>query len=687
MTGVMAVARQIDPQKDKNAIFNGVPGSGVGNIVGGFELTTYLGRGGMADVYVAKHPKTGVRIAIKRMLPWLVKRRHFVELFFHEARVYASLAHPNIVRGVDVGLDVGVPFLVLELVEGLPCDAMLRSEGAFPLGVSVAIAHQLLAALTHVHEARDRQGRALAIVHGDVAADNVMVDATGHVKLLDFGVAHSLLAGGPMNAAELRGKIGCVAPEHLAGLPTDARADLFSAGALLAELLIGRRLFASGSKFQVAVANYNTDEASLSAIDANVPEPLRSVLFTALARDRERRFATARDFDRALTRAAAQIARGVDENSIRAWLCRRGLPKASGIFVRNGLPSMLGLGLKIEAVEDELYKLTPTPSKGGSNISHTTIAVPQIGLQRYRVRVGPHAEVRTMTHADIVGAIVTRSIEKTTRVAAISHAFVPLGDLPGFAAVMDLPPYRQSTGKFAWERPLDRRELARLFFQLASGSERGVLEARCGTRWKRIFFDGGAPIFVASNDESELLGNRVRRLGLIGPRQLDELVTGAFQQGRRLGDVIVGAKLMNPAEMLRLLVHQLEARVLELGSWTSGELGFVRGARPGINGPRSLGSPMRLPCRLVRSSYCDEEVASFLAPVADRPLHLTSSLSKMEGMLTPAEAHVLKRLITGHTLPLLESSLMRRTQLRPELIRRAVFLGLSSGLVEASVSG
>jgi serine/threonine protein kinase len=681
----MAVARVIDIRKNRNDAFNGVPGSAVGTVVGGFELTTYLGRGGMADVYAAKQVKSGARVAIKRMLPWLVKRRHFVELFFHEARVYASLSHPNIVRGLDVGLDDGVPFLVLELVEGLPCDALIRTEGAFPLGVAVAVARELLGALTHVHEARDRQGRALAIVHSDVAADNVMVDASGKVKLLDFGVAHSLLAGGPMNATELRGKIGCVSPEHLAGMPTDARSDLFSAGAFLAEMLIGRRLFASGSKFQVAVANYNVDEGSLAAIDANVPEPLRSVLYTALARDRERRFATARDFDRALTRAANQISRTVDDTVIRDWLSRRGLGlKASGAYERGPIASRPDLGPKIEEVEDELYKVTPTPPVESARTSRTTVSVPQIGAQRYRVRVGQYSEVRTMTHAEIVGAIVTHGIEKTTRIGAISQPFVAVGDLPGFAQLCDLPAYRSVPGKFAWQRTLDRRELPRLFFQLAAGSERGALEARCGTRWKRVFFDGGMPVFVASSDESELLGNRVRRLGLVGPRQLDELVTVACQQGRHLGDVIVAAKLMNPAEMLRLLVHQLEARVLELGAWTEGELGFVRGVRPGVDVPRPLGSPMRLPCRLVRSSYCDEEILAFLSPVAHLPLRLTGSLARMESMLTPAEAHVLKRLVTSHTLSVLTSSLVRRTQLRPELIRRAVYLGIASGLVEAA---
>jgi serine/threonine-protein kinase len=674
----MAAAHPIDlKQQAKPSPFDDPPGSAVGSVVSGFVLTAFLGRGGMADVYAARHQQTGARVALKRMLPWLVQRRHFVELFFHEARIYGSLEHPNIVQGLDVCLDEGVPVLVLELVDGCSCRTLLRESGAFPLGVAMAVAHEVLAALTHVHEARDHDGRELGIVHGDIASDNVMISRDGRVKLLDFGVAHSRLTGGPMNPTELRGRIGYAAPEHLAGMPTNARSDLFSVGALLAEMSIGKRVFASASRFQTTVLSFNVDDQVLATLDAHVPEPLRQVLAKALSRDRGRRFASAREFSQALEHAAREMARGMERRQIHDWISRRSIPPVvSGEYRMAEGPAAGELHAKIEVVADELEHNTPPTASGGSG--PVRISVPEFRPPEYRVRVGRYAEVRTLTHAELIGAIVTRRIDRHTSVSAVAAPWIPVGEVPGFSQLFADPAYRVAVRRGDAWRPLDRRELPKLLFRIARGRERGMLEARCGSRWKRIFFDGGLPVYAASNDESELLGNCVRRLGVVSQFRLDGLISSAFFQGRRLGDVLVDARVMNPAEMLRLLVHQLEGRLLELGTWTGGEIVFVRGESPSFVAPKPLGSPMRLACQLVRFKYCDEEVLTFLRQHGAVPLRLVSSLSQLSGVLTPAEAHVLGHLVAPHTLP----SLARHTQLRPEVIRRAAFLGLSAGVVE-----
>lgn len=663
------------------------PEAALGSAIGEFELVSHLGRGGMADVYVGRHSKTGARAAIKRMLPWLVKQRRFVELFFHEARVYASLSHPNIVRCIDVGLDGAVPFMVLELADGFACHTLLRSAGAFPLGVAVTVAHQVLEGLSHAHEARDRQGRALGVVHNDVAPDNVVICRSGQVKLVDFGIAHSLLAGGPMKLAELRGKIGYVSPEHLAGTPTDARTDVFSVGALLAELLIGRPLFAAGSTFQVTVASFNVDESALRCIDLHVPDPLKELLQTALSRDRERRFASARDFSRALEEAAGQLTRSLDVGQIRDWLARSGFPpEPRGPDEGAGTPRAPELHGRIDVLREAIEERTPTSRVGGEVESRSIIAMPQVATERYQVQFGLHAEVTKLTHAEVVAAIVTRRLGARSLIAATAEPWISLGDVPGFSVLFERPAHRRELGPPAWEAPLERSKLPGVLFQIASARETGALEARCGTAWKRIFFDEGTPVLGASNDAAELLGNCVRRMGVVTSRELDQLVSVAFFQGRRLGDVIVGAKLMNPAEMLRVLVRQLESRVLELGDWTSGELSFFRGARPGLSAPKPLGSPVSLPCSLVRTSYCDAEVAAFLGPLADEPIRVSGSVSALASVLTRTETDVLQRFTVPQSLPSVVSSLATPAGPKFDEVNRAVFLGLSAGVLECDRS-
>ena len=137
--------------------------------------------------------------------------------------------------------------------------------------------------------------------------------------------------------------------------------------------------------------------------------------------------------------------------------------------------------------------------------------------------------------------------------------------------------------------------------------------------------------------------------------------------------------------MLRHLVRQLDARVLELGSWTEGELAFTSGLRPGLTAPQALGAPGELACRLIRRSYCDDEIRSFLTPLDGTPFMPLVSRPAFAGdiLLLDVEARVLDA-APGHTLDTLLSDLDRKGTARPEDARRAVFLGLSAGLLESA---
>ncbi len=669
------------------SLLGAAPGSEVGSVIGEFQLLEYLGRGGMADVYAAAHLETGERVALKRMLPWLVKRTHLLELFFHEARVYASLSHPNVVRGIDVALDGNVPYLVLELVEGLPCDALLRRMGPFPLGVALTLIHDLLGGLAHVHEARDGHGRPLGIVHHDIAPDNVIVSHSGNVKLCDFGVAHSLLTGGPMQAAELRGKLGYASPEHLGGIATDARADLFAVGVLLSEMVIGRRLFRNRTKFELTVSSFNVDQDALAVIDESLPTPVRDVVYRALTRNRALRFQSARELDDALVLASHQISRSLEVDEVRDWLARTDhRPPQSGTFEVPKLERARDLSARIDEVHAAV-RSRPDPSAPVVQIDEWRRSPGRLPeTARHRVRVGPYAEIQELSYAELIAGVVTGRFGADTPVAHPREGWIALQQLPGFSQLLALPAYQPLGTEAGMARPLERSKLPRLLFDIARGRACGRLCARAGLRWKRIFFDAGVPVFGASSDESELLGARLKALGVVDSHKLEETVSFAFRRGCRLGDALVETHAVNPAEMLRALVRQLEDRVLELGSWTNGEISFVHSLRPGLVAPKPLGTVARLACRLVRERYCDEEVASFLRELGESRVELVLPAPAFSEALLPIEQRVLQRLTRPEPLRSLVDGMLRSNLASPEDTRRALFLVLSAGLVDCPSS-
>ena len=264
--------------------------------LGKFLLTERLGRGGMAEVWKARvdGPRGDERsLVIKRILPERAADARFIEMFASEARVSALLNHANVVHVYELGCEGGEYFLAMEYVDGQNLAAALRAvrrANPPPVGFGAYVARELCRALGYAHRVAGDDGAPLGIVHRDVSPGNVMLGFDGGVKLVDFGIAR--LAAGHDVDLPARGKLGYASPEHLAGRPLDGRADLFSTGVLLWEMLAARRLFKGRSALDTIERVLRGAPAPPSLHNAEVPPELDRICLRMLARDRALRPAT-----------------------------------------------------------------------------------------------------------------------------------------------------------------------------------------------------------------------------------------------------------------------------------------------------------------------------------------------------------------------------------------------------------
>lgn len=691
----MGSARTLDrpapkSHADEEAGSGGVPGSLSGTVLGGFALATFVGRGGMADVYAAR-PITVVgpagRVAIKRMLPHLAAKPRLVELFLHEAELACRLVHPNLVRCLDFGTADGVPFMALEFVDGIPCDALqhwLTGRRAFPPRIALAVVHGVLSGLAFAHEAKDERGQSLSIVHLDVSPDNILISREGVVKLADFGVAQSAFALGPAASSELRGKPGYMSPEQIIGAATDSRSDVFSVGVVLAEFLLGQHVFQARDPLDLLIENYSRRSDELGEVRRSAPPAVAELVRIATARDPGERFQSSREFLHALCEAALGVGGLPDGAELAEWLVEEELlPLSSGVF------DLAGIAVSTSDLSEKIDEARPTRGPEHGPAPETVRRSPSVseppGEQSLRLRSTQGAHVETCSFAGVVERIVTGRAGLDSDVAREDQRFVPLRDITALAFVAKVPAYRFDDGadrRAEWRVSLERARIPSILHDLAVRRVRGVLSLSSGSRRKRVYFDDGRPAFVSSTDPSELLGQRLLALGILQADELDDLVTAATRHGRRLGQALVAARVLPTGSVLRLLVSELERRVLELRHWTEGEVSFTPGERPGVVIPTELAPPSHSACQLVRHVYSDEEVASFLLRNGDGPMTLSphAEAAASRALLTDFELSVVARATGQAPLGLVER-LAATGAARPEQSRRALFLGLSLGLL------
>ncbi|GAB2848609.1 Stk1 family PASTA domain-containing Ser/Thr kinase [Microbacterium insulae] len=269
---------------------------------GRYRIDEPIGRGGMASVYRGYDLTLGRAVAIKILDRELADDNAFRTRFRLEAQAASRMAHPTIVRVYDAGEDTStdadgrvrpVPFIVMELVHG----ALLKdiiAEGPVPVTDAVRYVDGILEALEYSHRA--------GVVHRDIKPGNVMVTGAGQVKVMDFGIARAV-SDSSSTVAETTAILGTAAyfsPEQAKGEPVDARADLYSAGVVLYELLAGRPPFRGESPVAVAYQHVSEAPVAPSEIHEGVPRALDAVALRALAKDPFQRYQDAASFREAL---------------------------------------------------------------------------------------------------------------------------------------------------------------------------------------------------------------------------------------------------------------------------------------------------------------------------------------------------------------------------------------------------
>jgi hypothetical protein len=296
---------------------------------GRYVLLQRLGRGGMAEVWRARcEPERGVErtAVVKRLLPSVADDPAFVRMFIEEWRLCARLSHPNIVRLFEFGEYDNEYFLAMEHVHGRDLGAVHKKLAAHgrrhEVADAVFIARELCRALAYAHALCDDDGKPLGIIHRDVTPSNVMLSVDGAVKLVDFGIAKALAAATERTATGcVKGKMSYLAPEQLeARRDIDHRADQFSVGVVLHEMLTGRRLFRRDSDAQTIQAVLGCEVSPPSRENPAVTARLDEICRVALSRDPNGRYRDCGVMADALDAALGELGREPAITSLLAEL-------------------------------------------------------------------------------------------------------------------------------------------------------------------------------------------------------------------------------------------------------------------------------------------------------------------------------------------------------------------------------
>jgi hypothetical protein len=385
--------------------------------VGRYAIYGEIASGGMATVHYGRLFGTAGfsrTVAIKRLHAQFAKDPEFVAMFLDEAHVAASIRHPNVVPTFDVVATEGEVFIVMEYVRGetLARLLLLRADGpglALPPRIAAAIVSGVLHGLHAAHEATNDRGEPQGIVHRDVSPQNVLVGTDGTPRLLDFGIAKARDRIHVTRGGLLKGKVAYMAPEQLAGAGVDRRTDVWAAGVILWESLVGRRCFHADGEFATAERVRSAPVEPPSRLVRGLPAELDEIVARALARDPSARFATAREMASALE----DVVGIATPSDVGAWVESRAEPELRARAQQ--VATLDRIDTAAAAVAQDLHD-APTDPRHDPDPD---------GSARTRA-LEPPVAAATTTHASLSRAILSPRPRRRVGVLAVAATTVAL---------------------------------------------------------------------------------------------------------------------------------------------------------------------------------------------------------------------------------------------------------------------
>jgi serine/threonine-protein kinase len=274
---------------------------------GPYRLVQLIATGGMAEIHLAR--ARGVAgfekfVALKLIHPNFGADEQFIQMLIDEAKITVQLQHANIAHIFDLGRVGGITYITMEYVDGRDLYQVLREaaekELPIPCEIAAHVAREVCAGLDYAHKKCDRAGRPLGIVHRDVSPQNVLLSHVGEVKIVDFGIAKATMRAQKTAVGVIKGKYYYMSPEQAWGDPVDHRADVFSTGILLYEMLTGRMLYLEEDMQRLRDLVRKADIVPPSRHRREVPTELDRIVMRALAPNVGQRYQSAEDFRLAL---------------------------------------------------------------------------------------------------------------------------------------------------------------------------------------------------------------------------------------------------------------------------------------------------------------------------------------------------------------------------------------------------
>ncbi len=607
---------------------------------GRYTLVERLATGGMAEVFRAKIVSGHgfeKRLVIKRILPHLAADKTFVSMFIDEAKLTAQLVHPKIVQVTDFGDVAGQYFIALEYIDGFDALALLRTSAQrqlrIPVPICVFVTTEVLDALDYAHNAKDSEGRPMHLVHRDISPSNVFISHRGDVKLGDFGIAHAQKRESKTQAGTLKGKYGYMSPEQVVGTPIDGRSDIFAVGIVLAEMLMGRRLFTAPNDLDVLLMVRDGRLERLDKYCRDIPPELDRIVRTALKKRAAERYQTTAEFREALgdlmfasgfrvgSADLSRVAKDYFDPSPQAldrlreqakvWKMRAAAtsgvrsaaPEAAGPPSQNQMrvtpaPSSGVSAQKAEwgidvALVTEQVNPTPgsTPAPGPRPPSgpkpapgSTPVPKPRSGVRAVDIPIDEPSGAGPAAPGE--GGNVLEALDQAlSQPLAIVDLDQYTGSSPGLPSEAMAPGGWGGPGPAATEAPPEAAgDLAmispmRVLADLAVAVETGMVRFGFGNIVKDIYLARGAPESISSNQSADRFGDYLVARGFVRPADLETATRQASAQGGKLGDAIVGLGLMRPLDVFRLAAQHMRERVMEMFAWVQGSFAYYRGRR------------------------------------------------------------------------------------------------------------